>query len=83
MTAKRTRGQPSLGPRTPLTVRLPNDLLATLHARAAAHGRSTNAELVEILRAVLSGTPERVAEAYTRHTMHNAPLTYVKPEHDQ
>lgn len=65
VTLKRTRGQPSLGPRTPLTVRLPDDLLATLQARAAAHGRSTNAELVEILRrAMTAPSPQAIADAY-------------------
>lgn len=64
MTPKRTRGQPSHGPRTALTVRLPDNLADALRTRAAAHNRAVNAELVAILSAVLSGTPAQIATLY-------------------
>jgi plasmid stability protein len=47
--------------RTRVTTRLPADLAEKLAARAAANHRSANAELVAILTAALSGTPEKHA----------------------
>lgn len=44
--------------RTRMTTRLPDNLAEQLAARAAANHRSANAELVAILSAALSGTPE-------------------------
>lgn len=57
-------GRPHLGKRAKHTLRLPLELDAALRQRAEAHGRGLNDELVAILSAVLSGTPERAADAY-------------------
>lgn len=63
-TPKRPAHRPSKGERAKHTLRLPVELDQALRQRAERHGRALNDELVHILSAVLSSTPERADDAY-------------------
>ena len=67
-TPKRPAHRPSKGERAKHTLRLPVELDQALRQRAERHGRCLNDELVHILSAVLSSTPERAVDAYVSNT---------------
>ena len=64
MTHKRPAHRPSKGARVKHTLRLPVELDAPLRQRAEVNGRSLNDELVAVVTAALSSTPEQVAGLY-------------------
>ena len=81
MTPKRPAHRPSKGERVKHTLRLPVELDAPLRQRAEAHGRTLNDELVAVLSAALSSTPERVADQYAKAAKQSAPTD--NPENPQ